>query len=184
MTYTPYEIEFGLTHGTRHIHSMFVTKFATIPHSDSKDGSRIFDICEQFKFDQVSASLIKFFRTPTKTSAIPLACKTHKPSQILCILRKIDRFVQEPKIYRAFAQIMLFTTIDAKVKERHSDHIKVIDELAMEDVGSEFSEVLTAKVTEYRTDYHWGRKWLELSEYYGGTAIVFIITVIRMFEPS
>ena len=162
---------------------MFATKFATIPHSDSKDGSRVFEICKNFKFEQVSASLIKFFRTPTRAAPIPLSCDVQDPSEILRILRRIDRFIQEPKTHKAFAQMSLFTTIDRKVEEgRYSDYQHFIDKLARIDVGSDISKDITEKVIEYRADYHRGRKWLEISESFGGTGIVFIIIVIGMLD--
>ena len=162
---------------------MFVTKFATIPHSEQNNGSRIFEICKQLKFEEVSASLVKFFRTPTKSAPIPLSCDVQDPSEILHILRKIDRFVQEPKTHKAFSQMRLFTLIDAMVqRERYSGYQKVIDTLAKNDVGSEVSKDFTEKVNEYRTDYHRGRRLLEISQSFGGTGIVFIIVVIGMLE--
>ena len=162
---------------------MFSTKFLTIPHSDRKDGSRVFEICKLLKFEQVRASLVKFFNTPTKTTAIPLTSGIQDPCEVMRILRKINRFDQEPKIHKAFGRMRLFTTIDADVqKERFSDYLQIIDVLAKKEVGSETSEDIAETVAEYRTAYHQGRKWLELSESFGGTGIVFIIVVIRTFE--
>lgn len=162
---------------------MFTTKFATVSLSNQKDGSRIFEICKHFKFDQVLASLINFLRTPTKSVDIPLSCDVQDPSEILRILRKIDRFVQEPKTHKAFAQMRLFGIIETKVeKEKYSGYQQVIDGLARNDVGSDASKDFKEKVTRYRTNYHAGRKWLEVSESFGGTGIVFIFIVTGMLE--
>ena len=140
-------------------------------------------MCEQLKFEQVMASLVKFFRTPTRTTGIPLSCDIQDPSEVLKILRKIDRFAQEPKTHKAFGQMKLFTTIDTMAKrQKYSDYQQVINELAWNDVNSKAINQFTEKVSEYRADYHRGRKWLDISESFGGTGIVFIIIVIGMFE--
>ena len=162
---------------------MFTTKFATIPHSDRQDGSRILEICKDLKFEQVLALLIQFFRTPTKTATIPLSCDVDDASEVLRILRKIDRFDQEPKTHKAFAQMRLFKIIEATAHKDGSDYHKVIDKLAQNDVGSHVSKEFAEKVKEYHIDYHKGRKWLQLSESFGGTGIVFIIIIVSgMFE--
>lgn len=155
---------------------MFSTKFLTIPHSNEKDGSRIFEICKQLRFEEVSASLIKFFRTSTKTAAMPLSCDVQHPSELLRILRKLNRFSKEFKTQEDFTQMRLFTRIDAMVQEEnYYDHLQCIDKLAKDDVGSGMSKEFTEKVNEYRTDYHRGRRLLDISQSFGGTGIVFII---------
>ena len=184
ITYTPYKIEFGLTHGTVQIHSMFATKFATIPHNDRKDGSRIFEFCERLKFEQVSASLIKFLRTPTRGTAMLLSCDLHDSSEIMRIIRKNRRFNAEYQTHEAFSQMRLFTTIDAEVQNgNYSSYQARIDELAKNEVGSEVSRAFTETVNEIRTEYHRGRKWLEISQSFGGTGMIFIIIAIGMLEP-
>lgn len=180
-SYTAYQIEIGLSRGTTEICQHFLSKFAKIPGAGVKDGSRILKACEGLVFEHIIHALSKFFRNPPKASnPFSPTCDVKDPSKILDLLKIINRQKQEPMAHRAFAEMKLFCAVNSIKAYDSSDVNGVLDMLAKRDMGAAAAEAIQERANEYRKDYNKGQNWLEISEYFGGTGIVFIFVAVGM----
>ena len=95
--------------------------------------------------------------------------------------RKIDGFIQEPKVHRAFTQMKFFTTINARAEAQGcTDYHDLVKQLVSQEYGAVSRNYMKEKIQEYLSDYHKGCKWLDTAQSFGGTAAVFIIIVAGM----
>lgn len=95
--------------------------------------------------------------------------------------RKIDGFIQEPKVHKAFTQMKFFTTINARAEAQGCpNYLDLVKQLVGQEYGAVSQNYVDEKVKEYLSDYHKGCRWLETAQSFGGTAAVFIIIVAGM----
>ena len=181
-----YTIEEGLSRGDPNIKIHFISMFAKIPHSGLKDGSRVLDACRNLKFEQVKVVLLNFFATSTKAfKPIPSIYDIQDPRKILSIIRELDGDIQVLKCHKAYAQTHLFAMVEAMKAEKYTtDYQYVLRKLAEEEFGIDALDKVVKRVEEYRKDYAYGQKWLEVAEYFGGTGVILIFILAGMLALS
>lgn len=124
---------------------------------------------------------------PAKAS-IPLTSTMTDYEEIHDALKGIQATTEHSKIHRAYGQIKFYESIRRQaetnprlyVGESIKPILNVLCNLAKDRAGGVSSREIEERHRSYKTQFHAGKKWLEVSDWFCGDAIVIIFIVASM----
>ncbi len=193
---TDYEIESGLSCGLSNIIAFVKACLLDLKPSTIRTNSNIHDEIENvwiiillLDFFQVKRELYAHLESRGKVPRDQLQIRTDWNTtdlgKILDALKNVKRSTIDNKIHRAYGQILLVWSVDAKVARGYKStvtghrtgHMAILEEVAHEKAGSISKRELGQLISDYIYEYHAGQKWLAIIEWFGGSGIVLVFVI-------
>ena len=178
-----YRIELGLTRGTSTVVSK-LREASTLLKKPEADAA--FDICKKLDFHSIRSKLVEFHKNrraeiedPQKMDRVPSTCDLRDPDDIYDALRVTHGQTKIAKIYRAYGQMRLVSSVRrlTSVGESKKKYTEVLDELAHKKAGKVSKGERKSKMKSYKDEYQGGVKWRNVSHWFGGKAVVMVFVV-------
>ncbi|MCJ1455580.1 hypothetical protein MMC28_005935 [Mycoblastus sanguinarius] len=190
---TDYEKEVGITRGTRDVtDSIKAYCFERFGHTHNKarQWEQMGEVCDNGrKLDSrvVKSKLVTFMENRLQKSGnrkkTPSTWDMSDPSEIYGALQEIHSTSQDASIHRAYGQMKLFLSVNAKAESGYKLKIDtrrvrmslwgdILDELAVLRAGRVSRDEIERTISSYHTEYHAGEKWLDVATWFGGDNIV------------
>lgn len=150
----------------------------------------VFHTCAKLSFLKVQHQLIHFLENRSKAphpkaQAVPNTWETNDPHLIFNTLQNLNMHSLELNIHRVYGQIRFFTVVNETATNRQrSKPAKLIRELLLQRTENQVSPgELDKKINVYKKEYDGGRRWLEVSYWFGGMGVILVFMVAGTFSP-
>lgn len=188
--YSDTEIELGLTRGSMEIQEFVARRFfeevSVYSGRSRHDLNPIFDAGSKLDFLMAKWPLLDFLKLRLSESknpekAIPAFYSMEEPHDVYDGITDIDMRNFSNKIHKVFGQMRLHATINKKAAARDGmSRIAVLDEYAEDKAGAVPKEHRAGQVNKYKAEYHMGRKWLDVANWFDGTGVVLVFIAAGM----
>ncbi len=192
-----YRIEVGLTRRTSSVIDNIKDQCLDLPcrpiriERKKKELQDILDICSTLDFDRARCMLVEFLdnRLELPGGGIgrpPKWIDISKPYEIFDALQMIKANGMDAKMHRAYGQMRLCESVDAKASDRTAlskmkgngshiaAHLVVLEKLAKDHAGPMAEKERSQLCSNYRSEYYAGKRWLEMAKGFGGTGIALV----------
>ena len=201
-TPTIYEVELGLVRGEERIKEYVMGEclpFSENELSSSKDELRaLFLTCRKFPFSIVKSRLLRELESrivvPGQRTAIPSTAEMSKPSEILDALQSIKMTTINAKVHRAYGQMRLYNSVQGKIGGAYvldkslehgvAPHRSILGQMAWRLAGKVSEKEQTERKNSYYYEYDAGKKWLEVTKWFGGEGIVLIFATAGVWHQN
>ena len=189
---TYYMIERGLTNGDTEIVSKLRNNS---PILRKPEVDIVFDLCQKFDSNCVRFELVQYLQnrfaeigTVKKTDRVPSTCDLDHPDEIYDALCITQAHSSGAKIFRAYGQMRLFDKVNKLAQEDQAAagaglvkeeklFLWHLERLAIRKAGNVSDSEKKAKIQNYKDEYHGGRKWTDVSKWFGGKGVVIVFVV-------
>jgi len=195
-----YEKEVGIIRNTEsvvgpikaHCLREFLSR-SRFPGKKESDFTDILNECALLKFSKTKSKLLDFLENrlevPGSRTEMPSLWKMSKTDDILCALETIKARSIDAKIHRAYGQMKVYLSVDAKVKEENyiaktdyfifgpllATHLIILADLAIAKAGNVTHQEKEEIFESHKSDFYAGKNWLNLARMFGGRGIVLVI---------
>ena len=180
-------VELGLARRNPKTEATMTEKFlARFPHRRVPSNlslERILKVCSKLDYIMVKIKLVNYlehrlYESGTQDSAIPVTTGLNDPHGIFDNIGKIKKHTKHGKIHVTYNRIMFFDSVQAENQRTPGASLaQTLDRLASEKATGVTKELKEELILEYKEEYHKGRRWTDVTKWFGGLgiAIVFII---------
>lgn len=190
---TAYEIESGLSSGSPIMENYVKASLFALGHSTTRPNfsvhtevARVWKIILLLDFFKTRRDLHQYLenreKMPGEKSQARITWKSTNPGEILDTLDSVQRNSVDNKIHRAYGQMMLFSSVNARIATgyestvgRHLfDHTALLEELARKKAGPVSKKEVDQVIASYLKEYFAGQRWLAVTNWFGGSGIVLV----------
>ena len=186
--------ELGLTRGVKPVLVQVWEECCKLLPAEHRDRLQyqikdVFNTCAKLSFLKVQHQLVSFLENRSKAphpkaQAVPNTWETNDPHLIFNTLQTLEMHSLEVNIHRVYGQIRFFTVVNETATGRQrSKPAKLIRDLLLQRTENQVSQGdLDKKVSVYKKEYDGGRRWLEVSYWFGGMGVILVFMVAGTFS--
>ena len=202
-TPTIYEVEKGLVRGLEKIRNYVMRECLCFSGScriknPAKELRKLFPMFQKLPFEIVKDKLLvelgSRIMVPGQKTAISSTVDLFNPSDILDALQCIKMTTINAKVNRAYGQMRLFKSVQGKINGGYvpdnalthgvAAHTSILAKMACRSAGNVSEKERNERRHSFDYEYDVGKKWVDVTKWFGGEGIVLIFVAAGEWNQS
>lgn len=200
---TLYEVERGLVRGLEKIRNYVMRECLCFSgncriKNPAKELRKLFPMFQKLPFeivkDKVLVELGSRIMVPGQKTAISSTVDLFNPSDILDALQCIKMTTINAKVNRAYGQMRLFKSVQGKINGGYvpdnalthgvAAHTSILAKMACRSAGNVSEKERNERRHSFDYEYDAGKKWVDVTKWFGGEGIVLIFVAAGEWNQS